>query len=63
MHSPSQLPLLVVAEEVGVRAVEVLATGEAARDFYRKYGFEELADDRLHLYLSMRTVRRLLSPR
>ena len=52
-----------VAEEVGVRAVEVLATGEAARDFYRKYGFEELADDRLHLYLSMRTVRRLLSPR
>mgnify|MGYP001812207609 CR=1 FL=1 len=51
-----------VAEEVGVRAVEVLAKNEPAREFYRKYGFEELADDRLHLYLSMKTVRRLLDP-
>jgi ribosomal protein S18 acetylase RimI-like enzyme len=44
------------AEEMGVFAVEVYAIDDAARRFYLKYGFEPLADDPLHLYLSMRVV-------
>ena len=27
--------------------------------FYQKYGFEPLTDDPLHLYLSMKVVRKL----
>ena len=49
----------MVADEVGVRAVEVIAKDPAARDFYRKFGFESLPKDALHLYLGMRAVRKL----
>jgi len=45
---------------VGIYAVVVDAWDEAARKFYLKYGFNELKDDRLHLYLSMRVIRQLL---
>ena len=40
-------------------AVVVNALDESARNFYMKYSFEELMDDRLHLYLSMKTIERL----
>jgi predicted GNAT family N-acyltransferase len=48
-----------LAEQVGVYAVEVYALDEEARGFYLKYGFISLADDLLHLYLSMKAVRKL----
>lgn len=48
------------AEVVGMFAVEVVAKHERAREFYLKYGFLPLADDRLNLYLPMATVRALL---
>jgi GNAT superfamily N-acetyltransferase len=49
-----------VAETVGVAAVEVHALDDEARDFYLKYGFTSLADDRHHLYLPIRTIMRLM---
>ena len=49
---------LRASEAVGAYAVEVVAKNEAARAFYLRYGFVSLQDDRLHLYLSMETVRR-----
>jgi ribosomal protein S18 acetylase RimI-like enzyme len=49
---------LDTAEEVGVWGVEVIAKDEAARSFYRRYGFEPLVDDQLHLYVSVKTVRK-----
>ncbi len=48
------------SEAVGIYAVVVDSWDEAARKFYLKYGFNELKDDRLHLYLSMRVIRQLL---
>ena len=48
-----------VAEIAGVYAVVVDALDKQAKDFYLKYGFKELADDGLHLYLPMRTIKRL----
>ena len=39
---------------------EVVAKTAAAAAFYAKYGFKSLTDDTLHLYLSMKVVRRLL---
>jgi GNAT superfamily N-acetyltransferase len=48
-----------IAEQVGIRAVEVDALDEAARQFYLKYGFVPLRDDPLHLYLPMQVVRKL----
>lgn len=45
-----------VATKLGAFAVEVWAIDEAARAFYRKYGFLPLEDDPLHLYLPMQTV-------
>jgi GNAT superfamily N-acetyltransferase len=49
-----------IAEQVGIRAVEVDALDEAARQFYYlKFGFITLRDDPLHLFLPMQVVRRL----
>lgn len=48
-----------VAEIAGVYAVVVDALDKDAKSFYLKYGFKELADDQLHLYLPMRTINKL----
>lgn len=48
-----------LAAKVAVHAVEVRAIDDEARSFYQKYGFRPLADDPLHLYLSMNVVRKL----
>ena len=40
-------------------AVVVDALDQQAKSFYLKYGFKELADDYLHLYLPMRTINKL----
>ena len=48
-----------LAEQIGVRAVEVDALSDAARDFYLKFGFVPLLDDPLHLYLPMSVIRKL----
>ena len=47
------------AEIVGIYAVVVDALDEPVKRFYRKYGFNELADDHLHLYLPMKAIERL----
>ena len=47
------------SEVVGIYGVVVDAWDEAAKRFYLKYGFNELKDDRLHLYLSMKVIRQL----
>lgn len=47
------------SEQLGIYAVEVRALNENARRFYLKYGFTSLLDDEMHLYLPMRTIRKL----
>ena len=49
----------LASEQLGIYAVEVRALNDSARRFYLKYGFTPLLDDELHLYLSMKTIRRL----
>jgi GNAT superfamily N-acetyltransferase len=48
-----------LADEVGIRALEVAAIDDAARDFYIKYGFVPLLDDKRHLFLPMQVIRKL----
>ena len=48
-----------VADEVGIHAVEVQAKDADAKNFYLKYGFVELADDKLHLYMPIRKIKKL----
>lgn len=50
---------LNVSEQLGVHAVVIDALNDRARAFYLKYGFSELSDDRLHLYLSVKKIRHL----
>ena len=50
---------MLVAGELGIFAVEVIALDADARRFYQKYGFAELADDDLHLYLPIKMIERL----
>jgi GNAT superfamily N-acetyltransferase len=50
---------LEAANTMGIYAVDVLATGDRARDFYFKYGFLPLQDAPLHLYLPMKTVEQM----
>lgn len=47
---------LAVSRSAAAFAVEVVAIDDSARNFYLKYGFKELVDDRLHLYLPMKTL-------
>lgn len=47
------------ADSIGIHAVEVVAIDNAAATFYLKYGFAPLRDDPHHLYLPMKTVRKL----
>ncbi len=54
----------LLADQVGIRAVEVHAIDDAARNFYLKFGFVRLLDDPNHLFLAMPTLRQLgLAPR
>ena len=48
-----------LSEEIGVFAVEVKALEEAVSRFYIRYGFQPLADDPLHLYLTLKSIRKL----
>lgn len=50
---------LRAARIVGIYAVVVDALDESAKSFYLKYGFSELTDDHLHLYLPMKAIERL----
>jgi GNAT superfamily N-acetyltransferase len=49
----------LLAEEVGIRAVEVDAIDDTARNFYLKFGFMPLLDDLGHLFLPMPAIRKL----
>ena len=51
-----------LADQTGIRAVEVDAINESARAFYRKFGFVPLTDDELHVFLPMQVVRKLKLP-
>ena len=52
-----------IEQEIGIHAVVVEAIDENAGRFYRRYGFEALKDNRLHLILSMKAVRKLFPSR
>jgi GNAT superfamily N-acetyltransferase len=51
--------VLKTADQIGLYAVEVYALNAQAKAFYLKYGFQPLLDDPFHLYLSIKTVRKL----
>lgn len=57
LHALRQI--LRVSEVVGVYAVEVRAKDDEARRFYEHYGFKSATDDARHLYLPLKTVRKL----
>jgi predicted N-acetyltransferase YhbS len=52
---------LVAAKEVASWAVFVEAIDPSAANFYRKYGFIELPEDKLKLFLPMRTIAKSFS--
>lgn len=52
--------ILMVSAEVGVHAILVDAKNDKAREFYRRYGFIELRDEPMTLFLPLETVRALL---
>ena len=48
-----------ISDQIGIRAVEVDALDDTARNFYLKFGFRPLLDDPRHLFLSMQEIRKL----
>jgi GNAT superfamily N-acetyltransferase len=48
-----------ISEQVGIRAVEVDALDDTARNFYLKFGFCPLLDDPRHLFLPVQEIRKL----
>ena len=53
------LRVQTLSEETGVLAVEVRALDKAVSRFYIRHGFTPLADDPLHLYLTLKSIRKL----
>jgi GNAT superfamily N-acetyltransferase len=53
---------LRLADAIGIRAMEVDAIDEAARQFYLKFGFVSLADSADHLFLPVHVIRHLPFP-
>jgi predicted GNAT family N-acyltransferase len=49
---------VLVAEKVGIYAIELFALTENAKNFYLKYGFVQLTDDDKHLYLPIETLKK-----
>ena len=49
--------VVLVAEKVGIYAVELFALTETAKTFYQRYGFISLIDNDKHLYLSIETLK------
>lgn len=51
-----------LAGKIGIRAVEVEAISDSAKQFYERYGFLSLADDPRHLFLPLSVIRKLNLP-
>jgi GNAT superfamily N-acetyltransferase len=51
-----------LADQIGIRGVEVDAIDEAAQAFYLRFGFTPLADAPRHLYLPMQVIRKMALP-
>ncbi len=51
--------IIRAADSIGIHAIEVWAKDDEARAFYAKYGFVPLLDDTLHLYISIKAIRKL----
>jgi predicted N-acetyltransferase YhbS len=50
------------ADVIASAVIEVDAKDESARAFYSQFGFRNLVDDQLHMYLPMETARRACRP-
>lgn len=48
---------VLIADKIGIYAIELYALTENAKRFYLKYGFVELKDDDKHLYLPIKTIK------
>ena len=49
-----------LADQIGIYAVEVYALSENAKEFYLKFGFVQMLDDEMHLYLPMKKIRTMV---
>lgn len=47
------------SQHIGIHSIDVIAKDEQSKSFYKKYGFTELSDNKMHLYLSIKTVKKL----
>jgi hypothetical protein len=47
---------LAISQQIGAFAVVVSAKDDAARDFYRKYGFISFGDNERQLFLPISTI-------
>jgi len=47
----------IASKSVGVYAVDLIALHDRAKQFYLKYGFVEMLDSPLHLFLPIQTAR------
>lgn len=50
--------VISISEQIGIYAIVVDALNEQAKSFYQPYGFRELLDDPLHLFLPLRTAKK-----
>ncbi len=50
-----------VADEIGIFLVQIQAVNEKARAIYEKLGFTSMIDDPMKMFMSLKTVRKLIA--
>lgn len=50
----------LISDQLGIFAVEVYALNEQARQFYLKFGLTELKDDKYHLYMTLKKIKKIV---
>lgn len=49
--------ILEISAEIGIHCITVDAKDDNAKKFYERFGFQELVDEKNHLYISIEKVR------
>lgn len=49
--------ILEISTEIGIHCITVDAKDDNAKKFYKRFGFQELVDEKKHLYISIEKVR------
>lgn len=56
----AMIRIIKISSKIGFYAVEVDAIDDVAKNFYMHFGFESLLDDKKHMYITIKKLKKLI---